>query len=260
VAGNRVWGVTLDNPFNIDPTVDSLVRLPRRVTARVVFDENQAASSYVPLVPRIHAVADVMGEILDSQFVSRVTPAQYVARTREYLDALGDNVDVWEVGNEINGEWLGTTPDVVAKMKGAYDLVKGRGKRTALTLYYNHGCFSAADHEMFAWAGANVPADMKAGLDWVLVSYYEDDCNGYQPDWQAEFTRLAAMFPSAQLGIGECGTVAQARKAAYLTRYYSMRIDNPRYIGGYFWWYFSEDMVPRTAPLWATLDALLRAF
>jgi hypothetical protein len=52
------------------------------------------------------------------------------------------------------------------------------------------------------------------------------------------------MFPTAQLGIGECGTVVQARKAAYLTRYYSMRIDNPRYIGGYFWWYFSEDMVP----------------
>jgi hypothetical protein len=46
------------------------------------------------------------------------------------------------VGNDINGEWLGTTPDVVAKMKGAYDLVKARGNRTALTLYYNHNCFS----------------------------------------------------------------------------------------------------------------------
>jgi hypothetical protein len=103
VAGNRVWGVTLDNPFNIDPTVDSLVRLPRRVTARVVFDENQAASSYVPLVPKIHAVADVMGEILDSQFVSRVTPAQYVARTREYLDALGDNVRLGERSWQAHG-------------------------------------------------------------------------------------------------------------------------------------------------------------
>jgi hypothetical protein len=100
---------------------------------------------------------------------------------------------------------------------------------------------------------------MKAGLDWVLVSYYEDDCNGYQPDWQAEFDRLAAIFPSAQLGIGECGKVFPDRKLDYLTRYYSMRIDNPRYIGGYFWWYFSQDMVPSTEPLWAVLNDLVQA-
>ncbi len=102
--GNRIWGVTITNPFNLDPTVASLSQLSRRVTARLVFDESQSASAYVPLVPRIHAVADVMGEILDSQFVSDVTPAQYTARAQEYLDTLDNNVDIWEVGNEINGE------------------------------------------------------------------------------------------------------------------------------------------------------------
>ncbi len=50
-------------------------------------------------------------------------------------------------------------------MSGAYDLVKMRGKRAALTLYYNRDCWSAADHEMFTWANANIPADMKTGLD-----------------------------------------------------------------------------------------------
>ncbi len=33
----------------------------------------------------------------------------------------------------------------------------------------------------------------------------------------------------------------------------------PRYVGGYFWWYFYEDAVdaPEESSLWPTLDALL---
>lgn len=39
------------------------------------------------------------------------------------------SVDIWVIGNEINGEWLGDTAGVVAKMTGAYDVVKAAGKR-----------------------------------------------------------------------------------------------------------------------------------
>ena len=51
-----------------------------------------------------------MGEILDSFFVKNISTAAYGTRTTEYLNTLGDNVDIWEIGNEINGEWLGDTP------------------------------------------------------------------------------------------------------------------------------------------------------
>jgi hypothetical protein len=165
---------------------------------------------------------------------------------------------VWEVGNEINGEWLGTTPDVVAKVQGAYELVKDEGKLAAVTLYYNPGCWSSAEHEMFTWARANVPDAMKAGLDYVLVSYYEDDCNGFQPDWPSVFHQLAQIFPNARLGIGECGTADAASKASRLKRYYATTIPGePRFIGGFYWWYFSEDMVPATRPLWRSLSKLV---
>jgi hypothetical protein len=50
------------------------------------------------------------------------------------------------------------------------------------------------------------------------------------------------------------GTIYADRKAAYVSRYYGLKIDEPRYIGGYFWWYFRQDMVPRTQPLWQTLN------
>jgi hypothetical protein len=250
----RVWGVTLDDVSALDDVVESLARLSRRPTARIVFDEFVPAADYVDAATAIHAVADVMGEILDSQYVDQYTVTTYRARTVEYLNALGDVVDIWEVGNEINGEWLGTTSDVVAKMTAAYEEVTARGKPTALTLYYNEDCWSDAANEVFTWAEAHVPAALKQGLDYVFFSYYEDDCNGLQPDWPTHFHHLATMFPNSRLGFGECGTTNAGAKATTVNRYYTMTISEPRYVGGYFWWYYAEDMVPYTKPLWTVLD------
>lgn len=257
-AHEWVWGVTVTDPWNTGPVTAALRALGRRPTARVVFDEGQPASAYVPLVSSLRTAADVMGELLDSEYVAGVTVEQYLARAREYLDALGDQVDVWEVGNEVNGEWLGTTADVVAKVQGAHALVRARGKRTALTLYLNSGCAEDPAHELFTWAEVALPPELRADLDWVLVSSYEDDCGGRQPDWSVVFGRLASLFPSARLGIGECGTTVPGAKEAMLRRYYGLRLAEPRFVGGFFWWYFDIDMVPTTAPLWAVLDELVR--
>ena len=131
-------------------------------------------------------------------------------------------------------------------------------QKTALTLYYNQNCWEKADHEMFAWTAANVPDRMKAGLDYVLISYYEDDCNGLQPDWNTVFNRLATMFPNSKVGIGECGTTKAASKATYIDRYYRMNVTAPRFIGGYFWWYFKQDMVPYTSGLWSTISSAMQ--
>jgi hypothetical protein len=223
-----------------------------------VFDEYVAATDYRTATTKIREVSNVMGELLDSFYVKQYSTDQYLARADEYLATLGSNVDIWEIGNEINGEWLGDTATVTAKMTGAYDKAKAAGKTTALTLYYNQNCWEKADHEMFAWTTANVPARMKDGLDYVLVSYYEDDCNGLQPDWNTVFNRLATMFPNSKLGIGECGTSKSDSKAAYVDRYYRMNVSAPRYVGGYFWWYYREDMVPYTNPLWSTLSSAMQ--
>ena len=115
---------------------------------------------------------------------------------------------------------------------------------------------------MFTWAQANVPDRMKTGLDYVLVSFYEDDCNGIQPDWNQEFQKLGAMFPNSKIGFGETGTIYTARKAEYINRYYrDMAVTHPRFIGGYFWWYFDAqqsgstgDMTPKTNYLWDVLN------
>jgi hypothetical protein len=238
--------------------VESLRNLRQVPTVRVVFDEGVPASYYKAPVAQIHAVGYVMGEILASFYVSQYSLEQYKKRTLEYVNTLRDLVDIWEIGNEINGEWLGAIAEVVPKMIAAYNLVKKLGGKTALTLYYNEDCWTYPSEEMFTWATQNIPNNMKQGLDYVWVSYYEDDCNGLQPNWPAVFERLATLFPHAKIGFGETGTLHPSRKAEYINRYYTLHINIPNYVGGYFWWYYKEDMVPYTKTLWSVLNEAIR--
>ena len=257
VVPTPLHGVTVDDISRLSDITTSLSRLSKMPTTRIVFDENVEPAYYRNAAVAINKVSYVMGEILDSFYVNTVTVPGYIDRTKNYLNALSDVVDIWEVGNEINGEWLGANADVVAKMEGAYDLVKSQSKTAALTLYYNQDCWSRKSNEMFTWANANVPYRMKQGLDYVFISYYEEDCNGLKPDWPTVFQKLSVMFPNSKIGFGEVGTSSRTKKAEYLTRYYDMKINVPKYVGGHFWWYYRQDMVPYTKALWNTLNTAI---
>ena len=265
-AVTKLYGVTVSNPWNQLPAIiTSLKNLAKKPTTRIVFDEKVPASEYKNIVSQIHKVSGTMGELVDSSSMKQYSLAQYLSRTKQYLNTLKGNIDIWEIGNEINGEWLGSTSSVVAKMTGAYDLVKQQEGKAALTLYYNQGCYGKADHELFAWAKKNIPPRMKQGLDYVFISYYEDDCNNLEPDWPAVFNKLGALFPNSKIGFGECGTINKNFKEAYIYNYYTMQITHPRYVLGGFWWYFDAsqsggpgDMVPWKNHLWSVLNAAIQ--
>jgi hypothetical protein len=263
-APTRIYGVTVDDATELREIVASLAHLPSKPAVRIAFDPGVGPASYQPAVAAIGEVADVLAEPVDSSEVNGYSAQQYVNRFRRYLAAFGSKVWLWEVGNEVNGNWLGPAGRVTADIRGAYDVVRTAGRRTALTLSYEPGCAGDPFHDMWRWAGRNISRDMKLGLDYVLVSYYEEDCNGYRPsaaEWVAVFRRLHAMFPHAKLGFGEVGANQDdpvAFKVAYLNRYYRLRIDVPGYIGGYFWWYYAEDMIPyQRSPLWRALAAAM---
>lgn len=204
-----------------------------------------------------------MGCLLDSSQVAATTISAYSAKATEFLSAMGTNVDIWEVGNEINGDWLGSTSDVVAKMSASFDLVKAKGFKTALTFYVTEPYGTDAAHELLTWINANVPARMKTGLEYVLLSYYEDDNHGYQPDWLALANAVGLIFPNSLMGVGECGTLKTTAKEAMVNLYYKRTVNHPRWINGNFWWYFdwnsssAGDMVPYTNPLWAVLNTAI---
>ena len=44
------------------------------------------------------------------------------------------------------------------------------------------------------WLKKYIPNDMKNGLDYVFISYYEDDNDGFQPKWKDIFINLEKYF------------------------------------------------------------------
>jgi len=285
-----IHGVTVDNKHDIRDSaflakvLDSIRHLTVKPTVRIVYtpgnkDEYFSATSYLDPTKQIKSVGYIFGQPVDSYYMKCFTPAEHLARFKDYVTTLGSIVDIWEVGNEINGEWLfGETKDcsqkasvsstseqdVVTKMTEAYDYLKSQSKVTALTLYYNTLCRRPAANEMFTWVNANVPARMKSGLDYLLVSYYELDCDGQKADWQSLFSRLATLFPNAKLGISEFGW-SETRPADSIVkdlvqRHYAIHPDVSKWVGGGFYWEFAIDMVPydpSSGSLWNTINTAM---
>jgi hypothetical protein len=261
-----LFGVTVDDVANIRQIVVSSRELPRMPTTRIYFDVKEPASYYATAIRELRPVSYLMGELLDSSDETRISAAAYRARVGSYLGAFASEIDLWEIGNEVNGSWTGRYPVVSAELTEAYRQVTDRHKRTALTLYYNAGCGDGADElSPLAFSRRYVPAAVRDGLDYVFLSYYEDDCNGVRPSaatWTAYFRDLHAVYPHALLGFGEIGmndpvtakTMAAAR--SLISYYYGLPIKLRYFVGGYFWWFYVEDCLPYTAkPLWRTLRA-----
>ncbi len=261
---SSVYGWTTDNGYATTRLVNTARATSRMTTVRVVFDEWVKARDYAPTVKALQPHAYILGGLLDSYYMARYSTSQYTARTTDYLNTMGNLVDVWEIGNEVNGEWLGSTSNVVAKISTAYDLVKGRGLKTALTMYYNEGCWERSDHEMNTWI-KNIPERIRTGVDYLLISYYEQDCNNRrltQSQWQSVFDRLKVSFPNSKLGFGEMGPnragVSEAVQRDFVTRYYGLRITTPGYVGGYWYWFGLQHIVKGT--LLPTFNAAIKSY
>ncbi len=270
IPGTWINGVTTDDStVNTPQQLDALSSLHKHVMVRTVFDMpsggGPVATDYLPSIKSMSQVSDVMGLINDSSTMSSTSLSTIQARITEYLGALGPYVKVWEVGNEINGNWLGS--NVIAKVEATYDAVKSAGKSTSLTLYYENP--ATPGYDMIPWVDTNIPAGnrMRTGLDYVFVSYYEDQNGGHQltqTELNTMFSALAIRFPNAKLGIGECGwgsTVPSnaATRAALLQRCYGYRVPSvPQYVGGNFYWQFRETGIPKTQPDWGVINNLIQ--
>jgi hypothetical protein len=256
-----IYGVTIDDISGLSDIVTALDDLTYTPVTRIVFDEDQAPSVYNTAVNDIGSVSYIMGEVLDSSAVSSYHVSSYSARVSSYLAYYGDRIDIWECANEINGEWLGSESDSAAKMVDAYDQVKALGYRAAITFYYNEDCTTFSWEEMFTWINANVPSRILQGLDYCLISWWEEDCNDLEKtasEWGSVFSQLATLFPNAKVGFSEVGTYVAGDRAAFMEKFYELSINLNAYIGGYFWWYWKTDCVPKNA-LWTTFDGIVSA-
>ena len=272
-----IYGVTLDDLSHLKKTIASLKALPYRPTVRVVFDPGTSIDYYHRKLTKLHRVAYVMGEVLDSYYFP-TTLADYKARTQGLVNGLGDVVDVWEIANEINGEWLRKNPngsnatvnaeetEIGQMVSAANDIVKAAGGLTAVTLYYNNdnkgtNCWQKTQDNWRTWPTTFLPNSVLMDTDYAFFSYYPyKDCPNLSPSWSDDFHALETMFPNAKVGFGEVGTSSKGApwsvQSDILTTYYTMinTLNDPKYIGGGFWWNYAEQMVPYTTNYWQLLD------
>lgn len=265
-----VYGVTLDDDAGISAAklaaqTHALAALPARPMARVVADIGTTPADFARSLPAVHRAADVVLELGDSSEVRNVPVQAYAAWVRSLTARYRGDVDVWEIGNEVNGEWVGSPAAEVTRVEAAAHAVHAIGGRTMLTLYYNPSCWQKPQNELFTWlAAGHVPASLARTLDYVTISYYPGDCNGYWPSatgWQRVFDRLHARFPGASLGFGEAGTSCACldadQRVALWQRYRAVRIAGDRYVGLGLWWTWAEDGVPAGGAFWRGFAASL---
>jgi len=268
-----LFGVTVDDIGHLGHTASALAELPNRPAVRIYFDVRQPARYYATAVRRISRAGAVMGELLDSSDEKAISVAGFQARAESYLRALGAAVSIWEIGNEVNGNWTGPYPVVAAKLTEAYNDVAAAGGRTALTLYANnfgpdHCGDGRAELTPAQFSDRYVPASVRRGVSYVLLSYYPTQCRGREPSAaqvRQALRQLHGIYPGAALGFGEVGlpdpvTGASLRTAGQIMHWaYGLNLGLPYYIGGYFWWYGAEDALRPGAPLRTALRAAFRS-
>jgi hypothetical protein len=256
-----MWGLTFDDISNTAGIVKSLSKFAVKPTARVVFDPGMPASYYRSSLVSIHGVAGVLGTPVDSSAMKRYNgTTAYVSRFQDYVANTSDVIDIYEICNECNGNWLGS--GVSAKMAAAYDYVTAQGKPTMLTLYYDIGCEGSTAESMWNWTAANVPARMYTGLTYVTLSFYPSDCSIPTPNWQVVFDKLHNLFPNSKIGFSEsdstsAGGTNNSVEVAYINSFYGIRPTTPNFIGFYGLWYAAEEVVPCGSLAWGTINKLM---
>jgi hypothetical protein len=177
-------------------------------------------------------------------------------------------VDEWEVGNEVNGSWLGR--DVGAKVAYAADFVKRHtSARTLLTLYWQLG-EDAPRYSMFTWASRNLSAGTMTDIDDVGISLYPED-HPMGLAFDRALRTLHARFTRQRLLISELGywspdlghtwwwgvrrAPRERGRLAVAELYQSAVLGYPYSGGGTYWWYYRQEAMART-PLWRLLASL----
>lgn len=285
-----MYGVTIENVENSDQIINSIKSLSWKPTVRVVFQADESNPAYYkPFLQKLRPYANIMGQILDSEYMGSYSEAKFQKRVDDYVGQLDPLVDIWEIGNEINGSWLGDSATRGRDVGYAYDKVVAKGKPTAIVTWYDPPSCVDKDFEMIQWNKTYIPERVRNGVTYALVSYYGSSCTAYNKQkakasmgwnnfehlsatqWTAVMQNLRGVYPNAKLGFGEVGyqnddsafegpgnkKFSDAEKVRLIKEYYGLQINLPNYVGGYFYWEGSQDLVPQGNPIWTGFNEAL---
>ncbi|MBY0274143.1 hypothetical protein K2Z84_02285, partial [Candidatus Binatia bacterium] len=275
--GQGWWGVTIDRVDQYPAVVASVSDLVEGVAGdahlRIVFDGGVPATDYDGIVDAALAQGIVVvGQILDSSAMADLTLAQWQARVREYVDHF-PQIAVWEIGNEVNGEWLGANVREKLEYAAAYVKSADPSDTTMLTFYWQMGTAGSGSTALFQWIHDEVRPALKSNVDVVALSTWVGDAPlGIAFD--EVYERLHALFPTQRLALGELGYWSPGTtrawwwrsttnpttdvRQAFAEQMYAASFAFPYATGGVFWWYYYQEMLGGT-PLWQSVNQVYRS-
>jgi len=250
---DALWlAVTFDTTANYKDNVDRAASMLHPYGwIRIVFDATTTPADYQQLVQYAHQKGlKILGQPVDSSYDKQYTTDQYMVFFKKFVEAF-PQIDAWEVGNEVNGEWL--TPQIAQKVSLAAAYCKQMKKTTVLTLFWQLNT-SSPDHSVFNWCDSALDAKTRANLDVVTLSMYcEQGPMGLFFD--RFMNQLHKVFPKQKLAVGELGYWIEGQRFWWafdetnvphamrrvMEHYYLASLDYPFSVGAGFWWnYLTE--------------------
>ncbi len=244
---------------------------------RLVFRPNPSDFTYAKLssfneydeiVKELRAAGiRVMGCVLDTnQWPSELTPQVYAARTRNLVLHYSDPIKSWEVGVEINGNWLGgqkeplSSQQVFKIFQAAAAQVKEIEPSLEVvgTLYWWDGTAPDEEHSLGGWLAMYVPKGFGRSVDVVALSLQPED-NPVGLGFEPIFERVRQYLPDKKVMLGSFGYVEKSDLNGYwwlnptdvdgarkdlMILYTMASCAIPRSACGGFWWQTLDQMIP----------------
>lgn len=226
----------------------------------------------------------IMGTVLDTaQWPRTMTPQVYAERVKNLALHYRDKIRTWEVGSELNGDWLGgvrdpLSPDEVYRVyrAGAAKLKElDPSFESVVTLYWWDGTAPSEEHSTFGWLKRRSREGFGRDVDVVGLSLQPDD-NPVGMAFETIFERVHREVPDKRLMVSSLGYVegdklqgwwwfdpedVEAGRSDVLIFMTTASCAMPRSLCGGFWWQTLDQMIPgnrKTTGLFSDLEKTLR--
>jgi hypothetical protein len=236
-AKNERFGLTFDD--SLLKRVDDFDWLAEAVQrsgsnwVRVVFRPNGSDFTYASLrsfneydgaIKELRArKIKVLGTILDTaQWPKTLTPAAYAERVKNIVLHYKGQVSSWEIGSEINGDWLGgasqpLSPDQVFAIYTA-GVEKAKevdpDSETMATLYWWEATAPDRAHSLSGWLKRYVPKGFGKNVDMVGLELFPED-NPVGMALERAFDTVADAVPGPKLMLSSFGYVEKDQLKGY---------------------------------------------
>ena len=165
----------------------------------------------------------VLAGLLDAaRWPKKITPEAYSERVKNIVQHCKSKVDAWEVGSEINGDWLGGADDPLSsdQVYKIYSAGAAMAKKidpsaeTVATLYWWEATAPDRGHSLSGWLGHYAPKGFGSTADVVGLDLYPEE-NPVGLAFERAFETVADALPGKKTMLSGFGYVEKDALQGY---------------------------------------------